>query len=59
LLLTSKYLVSVISPFMLFLVFISSLTMPHAFFMQGMYKVLHLAKKPQKFEFKQDSLNIV
>jgi beta-carotene 15,15'-dioxygenase len=36
----SKLLEASISPFMLFLIFISALTMPHAYFMERMYKFL-------------------
>jgi Brp/Blh family beta-carotene 15,15'-monooxygenase len=36
----SQLLKANISPFMLFLIFISALTMPHAFFMEKMYKLL-------------------
>lgn len=36
----SQLLQATISPFMLFLIFISALTMPHAFFMERMYKFL-------------------
>jgi Brp/Blh family beta-carotene 15,15'-monooxygenase len=38
--LASAFTGAYISPFMLFLIFISSLTMPHAFVMQGMYHTL-------------------
>ncbi len=37
----SQMLKANISPFMLFLIFISALTMPHAFFMERMYKFLN------------------
>lgn len=36
----SQIIQASISPFMLFLIFISALTMPHAFFMEKMYKFL-------------------
>lgn len=35
-----------ISPFMLFLIFISALTMPHAYFMERMYKFLGTSMRP-------------
>lgn len=41
----SRLLQASISPFMLFLIFISALTMPHAYFMEKMYKFLGKAKK--------------
>lgn len=36
----SQFIQASISPFMLFLIFISALTMPHAYFMEKMYKFL-------------------
>jgi Brp/Blh family beta-carotene 15,15'-monooxygenase len=38
--LLSQWLQASISPFMLFFIFISALTMPHAFFMEKMYRFL-------------------
>ncbi len=42
----SKVFQASISPFMLFLIFISALTMPHAYFMERMYKFLGSSIKP-------------
>jgi len=41
----SRLLQASISPFMLFLIFISALTMPHAYFMEQMYQFLGKARK--------------
>ncbi len=40
LLLAAQYFKATIAPFMLFMVFISALTMPHAYIMHGMYRSL-------------------
>jgi|LakMenE18May11ns_1017448.scaffolds.fasta_scaffold9762887_1 Brp/Blh family beta-carotene 15,15'-monooxygenase len=44
----SNLLQASISPFMLFLIFISALTMPHAFFMERMYQFLGKIKRDGK-----------
>jgi Brp/Blh family beta-carotene 15,15'-monooxygenase len=52
----SQLVEATISPFMLFLVFISALTMPHAFFMERMYKFLgNKVKAPQSSPVLQGS----
>jgi hypothetical protein len=45
----SNLLESTISPFMLFLVFISALTMPHAFFMEHLYRIPNLGRSARSF----------
>jgi Brp/Blh family beta-carotene 15,15'-monooxygenase len=44
----SRLLQASISPFMLFLIFISALTMPHAYFMEKMYQFLGKSKSKEK-----------